>query len=74
MEDNGKYLLSLGETFDDFSMMVFVREDVMHFVWKLNPPLFFEYPGYAMNVCEAALGFSFFCKVVNEFFDVCSED
>lgn len=68
--DNGKYLLSLGESFDDFSLFVFKRKDSVNFVWKLHKDTFFDYPDYDTNINHKAVKIADFVSVVNSFLNI----
>jgi hypothetical protein len=42
-EESGKYYLSLGECFDDFSIRAFRENKKVHILWELSDEPFFSY-------------------------------
>ncbi|MGD9368243.1 MAG: hypothetical protein PVH87_21260 [Desulfobacteraceae bacterium] len=65
--DNGKYLLNLGDSFDDFSFFVFLRGNQINFVWKLHKEPFFDYPNYKNNINHKEIDISVFSEIVKSF-------
>ena len=65
--DNGKYLLNLGESFDDFSFFMFKEDDSVNLVWKLHEQPFFDYPDYTMGVNCKKIPISLFFSIVESF-------
>ena len=72
-EDNlegGRYFLSLGEGFDDFSIVVYRFNDMLKFIWKLHddrPFSSFQYEGYPHLIQSAEIEINEFHEVVTEF-------
>lgn len=65
--DNGKYLLSLGESFDDFSIFGYKKRDNILIVWKLHDDPFFEYPNYSEEIHCKEISIAEFAKTINDF-------
>jgi len=61
------YHLILGDTFDDFSMTVFVTDSQYVFVWKLNDDPFFKYEKYPTEVLHGRVQKESFEQVVKSF-------
>ncbi len=54
IDENGKYILSLGESFDDFVIYVFCKNNKVYFIWQLIENPFFDYLNYNKGLqCEA---------------------
>ncbi len=72
-EDNlegGRYFLSLGEGFDDFSVVVYRFDDAIKFIWKLHddrPFSSFQYDDYIHSIQSAEIEINEFHEVVTEF-------
>ena len=67
MEDaNGIYLISPGESFDDFSFFAFSHEDTLYFCWKLNEVPFFDYDDYPQDIQLKAVPISVFKNVLQQ--------
>ena len=54
--DNSRFLVGLGDTFDDFSIMV-CSNDIknIRFIWQLVEQPFFEYSSYPIGVLAATV-------------------
>jgi hypothetical protein len=63
-------LRGLGESFDDFYVVCFIREEKIHFVWKLVDKPFFSYPNYPKTAQMSVVDIRYFEKVVNEFMTI----
>lgn len=63
-EGAGKYFLSLGEAFDDFSIVVYSFKGSFNFIWKLWDDPFFEYEGYPKGLLSASIPIDFFKQIV----------
>jgi len=66
-EGSGKHILSLGDSFDDFCILVYVKEDEIYFVWRLEPEAYFNYPGYGVDVNFGCVYISDFRRVLNDY-------
>ena len=67
VEGAGKHFLSLGESFDDFSVVLYGCDENLIFVWKLNEDHFFDYPGYPAGIQYALVPIDCFAKTVEKF-------
>lgn len=65
--DNGKFLLNLGESFDDFSVSVFKKNEFLTFIWRLTDKPFFEYPDYKKDIRSKTVPISIFLNVIDNF-------
>lgn len=65
-----RYIVHLGESFDDFFIFSFVVGDQIHFVWKLVEEPFFNYPNYPVGAQNEIIKIQYFEAIVNEFLAV----
>jgi len=66
-EERWRYIFSPGPPFDDFFIIVYVCNEVLYFVWKLEDEPFFDYPGYPKGLQSAKVSVSEYREVVSEF-------
>ena len=71
-EESGKHLISLGESFDDFCVLVYANEDLLNFVWRLEPDPYFDYPQYGYELKSGAVPLEYFLGVVEDYKSVVS--
>lgn len=62
-----RYLIILGDSFDDFLIYRYVCGDSIYFVWRLVDRPCLNYPGYPVGVQCARVLYCDFQKVVAEF-------
>ncbi|GLS05555.1 hypothetical protein GCM10007860_27110 [Chitiniphilus shinanonensis] len=67
IEGAGQYFLSLGDSFDDFSIVVFLKGEEVVFLWKLLDKPFFEYKNYPEGLQCSIIPAAFFSKVLSDF-------
>lgn len=63
----GKYFLLLGDSFDDFSIIAFCKNDEIIFLWMLLDKPFFKYKNYPVGLQCSIIPVAFFSKVLSEF-------
>ncbi|WP_020560167.1 Imm42 family immunity protein [Thiofilum flexile] len=59
--------VSLGESFDDFSIEYYYDSSSIHFIWSLHENPYFEYPGYPNEEMSFSVTGDFFHRTVDEF-------
>ncbi len=64
--DNSRYLLQLGESFDDFSLFAFTASDEINFIWKLHDDPFFSYPNYPKDILHKKVKISELVSIVED--------
>ena len=62
--ENGIYLVTPGESFDDFSIFTFSYEDTLYFCWKLNENPFFDYEDYPKDIQLKTVPIAVFKKIL----------
>ncbi|MET4163662.1 hypothetical protein ABIE61_003527 [Marinobacterium sp. MBR-111] len=67
LDGAGRHFLSLGESFDDFSVVLYGCDKNLVFVWELNENHFFDYPGYPEEVQYACVPVNYFANKVELF-------
>jgi hypothetical protein len=66
----GKYWFSPGgDSFDDFSVVVYCNKNKYKFIWKLHENTFFEYAGYPKGFLCADVSVEEFKRVVSNFIE-----
>lgn len=65
--DNGKFMLSLGESFDDFSIVVYLSGEKIKFLWELHEDPFYTYPNYPRGLLSADIPVETLREVISEF-------
>lgn len=63
---NGIYLISPGESFDDFSFFAFSHEDTLYFCWKLHEDPFFDYDDYPKDIQLKTVPISVYKNVLQQ--------
>jgi len=66
-ENDGKFFLSLGESFDDFSIVIYFLDGAFTVVWELLDNPFFTYPNYPQGLQLVKIPEESFTQVVEEF-------
>lgn len=67
IENGGRLLISLGESFDDFYVLAFRNRENIRFFWKLNESSFFSYHNYPPHVMCADVPVEQIRRVVSDF-------
>lgn len=67
IDNSEKFFLSMGESFDDFSVVLYGCQNNLVFIWELNDNQFFDYPQYSSGVKFAKVSFDYFVSIVKEF-------
>lgn len=67
MSGGDRYRLSLGESFDDFSIVGFRDDDFIHIIWILNDGPFFHYPAYPAGIQSSRIPVDIFKSVTDRF-------
>ncbi|UXY15340.1 hypothetical protein N8I74_18825 [Chitiniphilus purpureus] len=70
IDDAGKYFLSLGDSFDDFSVVAFCSGAEVIFIWELLSEHFFEHDNYPEGLQTSAVPIKAFSAVLNEFREI----
>lgn len=73
LDDNGKYMPGLGESFDDFEIYVYKNDEKLNFYWQLVDNPYFNYLSYPQGIMHHSVDVSYFCKVVEEGEDYLSD-
>ncbi|MCS4307407.1 hypothetical protein M2404_001734 [Rheinheimera pacifica] len=66
-EETGKHLISLGESFDDFCILVYAKDDLLNFVWRLEPDPYFDHPQYGYELKSGVVPLKYFLGVVEDY-------
>jgi hypothetical protein len=66
LSENGKFMVTLGESFDDFSVFVFKDGSFLQFLWKFCENPFFKYPNYPEGQHTAIIDATYFKTVVEQ--------
>lgn len=66
LDGNGCYF-SPGESFDDFSIVVYNHDGVLKFIWKLLETPFYKYSDYPKGIKFAKVSVEYFSQTVAEF-------
>jgi hypothetical protein len=61
----GEYFLNIGESFDDFSVVIYEHDGSYHFVWRLHDEPFFEYPEYPTDIQSYAVSREVLTRVIS---------
>lgn len=64
--NNGNYLLSLGEGFDDFIIYVYYLDGDFYFIWELLFSPFFICPNYPKGIQSAKVSKDFLFEILLE--------
>lgn len=67
MADGDKYRLSLGESFDDFSVLGYRDRSAIRIIWRLHEQPYFQYPNYPRGLQSASVAADVFAGVVAGF-------
>ncbi|TJZ77318.1 hypothetical protein [Chitiniphilus eburneus] len=62
-----RYFLSLGDSFDDFSIVAFCKDGEVFFIWTLMDEHFFEYEDYPTGLQYSIVPVAYFSKVLSGF-------
>jgi len=62
-----RYLLNLGESFDDFSTIIYLVNDCINFIWKIYEDSAYKYPDYPIGINSASVDLDEFSNIVNQF-------
>ena len=65
--DNGQYILTMGESFDDFIVYVIRKGNDMLFMWQLCDMPFYNYTNYDKNLKYKSISIDYFIKCIREF-------
>lgn len=68
--ENGEYFLSLGEAFDDFSLIGYVQNSNFIISWELSEAPFFDYPNYPNGIISIKVLIEDFNEVVSQFCEI----
>lgn len=60
------YFLNLGESFDDFSVIVYFSEGKFNFIWELLDAPFYNYPGYPEGLLSSRVSESYYTEVLKK--------
>ncbi|ODC03036.1 hypothetical protein BFW38_05220 [Terasakiispira papahanaumokuakeensis] len=66
IKNDDRFLLNLGDTFDDFWILVCSVEDCITIFWELEENSFFEYPGYPKNMMSYTTSRESIKDVINQ--------
>ncbi|ROU05401.1 hypothetical protein [Lysobacter enzymogenes] len=67
MAGGDKYRLSLGESFDDFSLLGYRDGGAIRIIWRLHEEPYFQYPSYPRGLQSACVPAEAFAGVVAGF-------
>lgn len=62
-----RYLLTLCESFDNFSTVFYPINDKVNLVWKLYEDSSYKYHGYPLGLHFASIDIGNFCNIINKF-------
>lgn len=67
LESSGKHLVSLGDNFDDFCILVYTSNEKLNFIWKLESEPFFNYPEYGNEIKSGEVEVENFNQVLGDY-------
>lgn len=67
IDESGRYFLSLGDSFDDFSVIALRNDDEIIVIWELLDEHFFEYEDYPLGLQCSTISVIYFSSVLSEF-------
>ena len=65
--DTGKHIFAPGESFDDFIIYVYKKDDELNFIWKLCDEPFYNYPEYNNEINHKSIQTERFLECIERF-------